>query len=146
MPKLSKYGSVELHECTRSTGKMAISALSHDTLSQLDSAVGIASITSLVKELVENALDAGATSIEIQISANTVDRIEVRDNGHGIRQDDLDSVGRRGHTSKIRAFHEIERLGASSLGFRGMALWSVAAIASVAAIQLEPQQILAQVR
>ncbi|PVH88310.1 hypothetical protein DL98DRAFT_478137 [Cadophora sp. DSE1049] len=103
---------------------MAITALPDATIHLLGSAQALTTPTSLVKELIDNALDAKATSIDILISPNTIDKIEVRDNGHGIPQEDLDALGRRGHTSKLRSFEELKSIGGITLGFRGEALAS----------------------
>lgn len=111
--------------------KMAITALPEGTVHLLGSAQALTTPTSLVKELIDNALDAKATSVEIVISQNTLDRIEVRDNGHGIPQEDLDALGRRGHTSKLRSFDELKAIGGISLGFRGEALASAVQLGEV---------------
>ncbi|KAH9221548.1 hypothetical protein DL95DRAFT_519128 [Leptodontidium sp. 2 PMI_412] len=103
---------------------MAITALPDSTIHLLGSAQALTTPTSLVKELVDNALDAKATSVDILISPNTIDKIEVRDNGHGIPPADLESLGKRGHTSKLRSFDELKSIGGVSLGFRGEALAS----------------------
>ncbi|KAK0126307.1 hypothetical protein ONS95_007917 [Cadophora gregata] len=103
---------------------MAITALPDATVHLLGSAQALTTPTSLVKELIDNALDAKASSIDIVISPNTIDKIEVRDNGQGIPQEDLDALGRRGHTSKLRSFEELKSIGGISLGFRGEALAS----------------------
>ncbi|KAH6671441.1 putative PMS1 protein like protein [Halenospora varia] len=103
---------------------MAITALPQATVHLLGSAQALTTPTSLVKELIDNSLDAKATSIDILISQNTLDKIEVRDNGHGIQQEDLESIGKRGHTSKLRSFDELRAVGGVSLGFRGEALAS----------------------
>ncbi|KAF7546960.1 hypothetical protein G7Z17_g8063 [Cylindrodendrum hubeiense] len=110
---------------------MAISALPPSTTRLLGSSVVITNPVSLVKELVDNGIDAGATSIEVTISPNTVDKIHVRDNGQGIRVDDFDLLGRRAHTSKLRKFEELETKGGQTLGFRGEALASVNSLATV---------------
>ncbi|GKT39998.1 DNA mismatch repair protein MutL [Colletotrichum spaethianum] len=104
---------------------MSISKLPQSTCLLLRSTTVVASPLSVVKELVDNAIDADATNIEISISANTVDKIQVRDNGHGISPEDYDAVGRRSHTSKLRTFEELQCKGGKTLGFRGDALASM---------------------
>ena len=84
---------------------------------------------SIVKELVENSIDAGANEIEIRAQAGGVDLVWVRDNGHGIAQDDLELALERHATSKINDAKDL--LGVGSLGFRGEALASVASVARV---------------
>lgn len=113
---------------------MAISALPQNTIHLLGSAQALTTPTSLVKELVDNSIDAQATSIDILISPNTIDKIEVRDNGHGIAEDDLDALGRRGHTSKLRTFEDLKAIGGISLGFRGEALASAVQLGEVSVI------------
>lgn len=110
---------------------MAIAPLPQSTIHLLGSAQALTTPTSLVKELLDNAIDAKATSIDIIISPNTLDKVEVRDNGHGIQQEDLNSLGRRGHTSKLRSFDELKSIGGISLGFRGEALASAAQLGEV---------------
>lgn len=110
---------------------MAIKQLSDSTIHLLGSSQVLTTPTSLIKELIDNALDAKATSIDILISHNTIDKIEVRDNGHGIQPDDLDALGRRGHTSKLTTFTELRNIGGSSLGFRGEALASACQLGDV---------------
>lgn len=110
---------------------MAIHPLPSSTTRILGSCQALTTPSSLVKELIDNAIDAKATSIDVIISANTVDKIEVHDNGHGIAQEDLDSLGRHGHTSKLRDFEELKAVGGSCLGFRGEALASSVSLGSV---------------
>jgi DNA mismatch repair protein MutL len=110
---------------------MAINPLPQATVQLLGSAQVLTTPTSLVKELVDNALDAKATYIDIIISPNTIDKIEIRDNGHGIQHVDLDALGRRGYTSKIRSFDELKSIGGVSLGFRGEALASAVQLGEV---------------
>ncbi|KAK3695198.1 hypothetical protein B0T22DRAFT_368800 [Podospora appendiculata] len=113
---------------------MPISALSEDSIRHLGSTIAISTPVTLVKELLDNALDSGATSVDVLVSPNTVNKIEVMDNGSGIHPDDFDSLGRPGHTSKLRTFDELSSLGGSSLGFRGVALASTIAIAAQVSI------------
>ncbi|POR31253.1 Uncharacterized protein TPAR_08537 [Tolypocladium paradoxum] len=110
---------------------MAICALPQWTVRLLGSSVNITTPCDLVKELVDNAIDAEATSIEIFISADTVEKISVHDNGHGIAVEDFDSLGRRAHTSKLRSFDELQTKGGKTLGFRGEALASANSLASI---------------
>ncbi|KAH9909242.1 hypothetical protein F4778DRAFT_221877 [Xylariomycetidae sp. FL2044] len=101
-----------------------ISRLPETTTRQLGSSLVITTSASLVKELLDNAIDAKATSIEVIISPDTIAKVEVRDNGIGIHPDDYDALGRRGHTSKLRTFEELATHGGKTLGFRGEALAS----------------------
>lgn len=110
---------------------MVIAALSQETVRLLGSPTVITTPVDLVKELLDNALDAKATSVEVLVAPNLVDRLEVRDNGHGISQEDYDSLGRTGHTSKITSFDEIPYLGGTTLGFRGQALASANTLGKV---------------
>ncbi|KAI3531847.1 DNA mismatch repair protein mutL [Colletotrichum abscissum] len=110
---------------------MSISQLPQATVRQLGSSVVIPSPVSLVKELVDNAIDANANHIEIRTSANAIDKIQVRDNGHGISSEDYDALGRRSHTSKLRTFEELQCKGGQTLGFRGDALASVNAVSKL---------------
>ncbi|KAJ3524341.1 hypothetical protein NM208_g12095 [Fusarium decemcellulare] len=110
---------------------MSISALPPSTARLLGSSSAIADPLSLVKELVDNSIDAGATSIEVNTTPNTVDRIQVRDNGRGIPLEDHDFLGRQAHTSKLRNFDELEFKGGKTLGFRGEALASANSLATI---------------
>ena len=84
---------------------------------------------SVVKELVENALDAGARHVRVDIEGGGADRILVADDGHGIAGDEVELAFRRHATSKLRTESDLDDL--TTLGFRGEALPSIAAVADV---------------
>ena len=84
---------------------------------------------SVVKELVENAMDSGATSITIEIKEGGISFIRITDNGSGIAAEDVPAAFLRHATSKIRSAEDL--LHIHSLGFRGEALSSIAAVAQV---------------
>ena len=105
---------------------MPIAALPPHAVRAIGSSQALTDAASVVKELIDNALDARASAIYVEISTNTLDVIQVKDNGHGIGPDDRDMVCRRFYTSKIRDLADLENIGGSSLGFRGEALASAA--------------------
>ena len=84
---------------------------------------------SVVKEMVENSIDAGATKITVEIKNGGISFIRVSDNGKGIKEDDMEIAFERHATSKIRTADDILKI--TSMGFRGEALASIAAIAHV---------------
>ncbi|KAH0536751.1 hypothetical protein FGG08_006389 [Glutinoglossum americanum] len=101
---------------------MAIQRLSESAIRAIRSCQTLTESSSLVKELMDNALDADATSIAVEISANSLDVVQVKDNGHGIEPEGRDAMAVRYSTSKIRDLQELKNLGGQSLGFRGEAL------------------------
>ncbi|KAL8702762.1 MAG: hypothetical protein Q9201_004062 [Fulgogasparrea decipioides] len=103
---------------------MSITALPSQTVRAIGSTQVLTDSASVVKELVDNALDAHSTSVTIEISANTLDVVQVKDNGHGIPPADHALVCKRYCTSKIKDLDDLAKNGGASLGFRGEALAS----------------------
>ena len=84
---------------------------------------------SVIKEMVENSIDAGANNITVEIKNGGISYIRVTDNGKGIAEDDLEIAFERHATSKIRVAEDLNTV--TSMGFRGEALASIAAISNV---------------
>uniref|UniRef100_A0A8C3YI49 PMS1 homolog 1, mismatch repair system component n=1 Tax=Catagonus wagneri TaxID=51154 RepID=A0A8C3YI49_9CETA len=99
------------------------------TVRLLSSSQIITSVVSVVKELIENSLDAGATSIDVKLENYGFDKIEVRDNGEGIKAVDAPVMAMKYYTSKINSHEDLENL--TTYGFRGEALGSICCIAEV---------------
>ncbi|KAM5479893.1 hypothetical protein McanCB56680_005322 [Microsporum canis] len=105
---------------------MPIVALGESTIRAIGSASALPDPSSVAKELLDNALDAGATSIFVEISVNTLDIIQVKDNGSGIQPADRSLVCKQNYTSKIQTKEDLNTINGKSLGFRGQALASIA--------------------
>nr|BAG59866.1 unnamed protein product [Homo sapiens] len=99
------------------------------TVRLLSSSQIITSVVSVVKELIENSLDAGATSVDVKLENYGFDKIEVRDNGEGIKAVDAPVMAMKYYTSKINSHEDLENL--TTYGFRGEALGSICCIAEV---------------
>ena len=93
---------------------------------------------SVVKEMVENSIDANATNITVEIKNGGISYIKIIDNGKGIAQDDLEMAFERHATSKIRSAEDLDSV--SSMGFRGEALASIASIANVELVSKTAEQ------
>ncbi|XP_028847315.1 PMS1 protein homolog 1 [Denticeps clupeoides] len=100
-----------------------------ETVRLLSSSQVINSVVNVVKELLENSLDAGSTSIDVKLENYGLDRIEVRDNGSGIEASDVAVMAVKHYTSKISCHEDLERL--ETYGFRGEALGSICAVSEV---------------
>lgn len=106
-----------------------IELLSEETIDKIAAGEVVERPASIVKELVENAIDAHATSVTVEIKEGGISFIRVTDNGDGIDKDQIRKAFCRHATSKLRTVEDLETL--VSLGFRGEALSSIAAVAQV---------------
>ena len=117
-----------------------INVLDESTINKIAAGEVVERPVSVVKELVENAIDAGSTNISIEIKGGGIDYIRVADNGSGIDHDSIPAAFLRHATSKISSIEDLASI--TSLGFRGEALSSIAAVAAVELITKKREDVL----
>ncbi|KAH9886499.1 hypothetical protein C8Q73DRAFT_748955 [Cubamyces lactineus] len=105
----------------------SIKVLDGGSIHRITSGQVVVDLQTAVKELVENSLDAGATTIEVRFKNYGLESFEVIDNGSGIAPADYDSIALKHHTSKLSSFTDLEAV--TTFGFRGEALSSLCALA-----------------
>lgn len=115
-----------------------IELLSQETIDKIAAGEVIERPSSVVKELVENAIDAGANAVTVEIKEGGISFIRITDNGCGIEKEQIPLAFLRHSTSKIHSVEDL--LTVKSLGFRGEALSSIAAVAQVELITKTPEE------
>lgn len=113
-----------------------IAVLDQQTIDKIAAGEVVEHPSSIVKELVENAIDAGATAVTVEITDGGKKMIRITDNGGGMERDQVPLAFLRHATSKIEKVEDLEHI--ASLGFRGEALSSIAAVAQVELITKTP--------
>ncbi|XP_012878853.1 PREDICTED: mismatch repair endonuclease PMS2 [Dipodomys ordii] len=106
----------------------AIKPIDGKSVHQICSGQVVLSLSTAVKELVENSVDAGATSIDLRLKDYGVDLIEVSDNGCGVEEGNFEGLALKHHTSKIQEFADLTQV--ETFGFRGEALSSLCALSN----------------
>ncbi|HWR25300.1 MAG TPA: DNA mismatch repair endonuclease MutL [Methanosarcina sp.] len=116
-----------------------IRILDKDTINKIAAGEVIERPASVVKELIDNSLDAGATDIRIEVEKGGKDSILVRDNGSGMSREDVSLAYKKHATSKLTKIEDLNTI--STMGFRGEALSSITAIAKVEILTRQPEEI-----
>ncbi|KAF9182363.1 Mismatch repair endonuclease pms2 [Haplosporangium sp. Z 767] len=111
------------------TTNNSIRAIDKESVHRICSGQVVLDMTTAVKELIENSLDAGATSIVVKFKQSGLEYITVTDNGSGISDTNLETLALKHYTSKLRSFNDLAHV--RSFGFRGEALSSLCALAQL---------------
>lgn len=111
---------------------MPIAILTDDVIARIAAGEVVERPASVVKELIENSLDAGATAIHVEVAASGRQLIRISDNGSGILTSEIELAFKRHATSKLRDTDDLERL--ITLGFRGEALASISAVSQTTVV------------
>ena len=106
--------------------------LDETTITQICSNTSIPSIVDIIKELVDNSLDAGASHLRLELTEGGLEEIIICDNGHGIPESSFSSLCLRGTTSKLSSFDDVFKL--TSYGFRGQALSAICYLCDITLI------------
>ncbi|KAL4826895.1 hypothetical protein H8958_012423 [Nasalis larvatus] len=128
-PGGSGVASMERAESSSTEPAKAIKPIDWKSVHQICSGQVVLSLSTAVKELVENSLDAGATNIDLKLRDYGVDLIEVSDNGCGVEEENFEGLTLKHHTSKIQEFADLTQV--ETFGFRGEALSSLCALSDI---------------
>ncbi|TDZ22482.1 DNA mismatch repair protein pms1 [Colletotrichum orbiculare MAFF 240422] len=115
-----------------------IKPLETRTVHQIQSGQVIVDLCSVVKELLENSIDAAATSIDVRFKNQGLDSVEVQDNGSGISPDSYASIALKHYTSKLHTYSDLATL--QTFGFRGEALSSLCALSHLSIVTCLPDR------
>ncbi|KAH0843520.1 hypothetical protein AYO21_07202 [Fonsecaea monophora] len=119
-------------------GMATIKAIEARSVHQIQSGQVIVDLCSVAKELVENSLDAGATTVEVRFKNHGLDSIEVQDNGSGIAPANYDTLALKHYTSKLSSFDDLSSL--QTFGFRGEALSSLCALSKFSIVTAQADE------
>uniref|UniRef100_G3P4L0 PMS1 homolog 2, mismatch repair system component n=1 Tax=Gasterosteus aculeatus aculeatus TaxID=481459 RepID=G3P4L0_GASAC len=116
--------------CSEPAG--AIKAIDKHSVHQICSGQVVLTLATAVKELVENSIDAGATSVDVRLKDYGAELVEVSDNGKGVEEANFEGLTLKHHTSKLRDFSDLIRV--ETFGFRGEALSSLCALSVLSVV------------